>query len=123
MSVIEITEQNIKPIIEQEGTVILDFWAPWCGPCKSFAPIFEKASEKHGEVTFGKINTEQEQALAGSFGIRSIPTTMVFRDGILLFNQAGMLPASALDEILEKTMELDMDQVRNDIAAQQAKTA
>ena len=120
MATVNLTEQDFAATIEKEGIVFLDFWADWCGPCKAFAPVYEAASEKHADITFGKVNTEEEQALAGAFGITSIPTLMIFRDGIGVFAQPGMLPAAALDELIEKVKELDMDDVRKQVAAHEA---
>ena len=121
MATVDITKDTLKETIENNDIVIIDFWAPWCGPCKSFAPIYDAVSEKHEDVVFGKVNTEDEQELAASFQIRSIPTLMIFREQIVIFSQAGMLPESALEEIIGKTRELDMDQVRKEVAEQQAK--
>ena len=120
MATVNLTEKEFAATIEKEGIVFLDFWADWCGPCKAFAPVYEAASEKHADITFGKVNTEEEQALAGAFGITSIPTLMIFRDGIGVFAQPGMLPAAALDELIEKVKELDMDDVRKQVAAHEA---
>ena len=108
-----------REVVKTSGIVFADFWAAWCGPCKRFAPVFEAASDKHNDVVFAKVDTEAEPALAGAFGIRSIPTLMVFRDQVLIFQQAGSLPAAALDELLAKVKELDMDKVRAEIAAQE----
>lgn len=119
MATVAITQETFETTLQQNELVILDFWADWCGPCKSFGPIFEQASADHEDVVFGKIDTEAEQELAGALGIRSIPTTMIFRQGVLLFSQAGVLPKAGIDEVLGKARELDMDQVRADIAARQ----
>ena len=113
-----ITGQNLEATLTKPGIVILDFWAPWCGPCRSFAPIFEAAAERHADVVFGKVNTDEEQELAGSFGISSIPTVMVFRDGIGVFQQPGMLPAQALDKLLDQVRALNMDDVRKELDSQ-----
>ena len=120
MATKEISKDNFKDTVSQQGIVILDWWASWCGPCRTFAPTFEKASEKHGDITFGKINTDEQQELSGAFEIRAIPTLMVFRDGILLFEQAGALPAAALEELITKVRALDMDAIRKEVEAQRA---
>ncbi len=120
MATVEITKDTFEDTIANNDIVMIDFWAPWCGPCKSFAPIYETVSEKHDDVVFAKVNTEDEQELAASFQIRSIPTLMIMREKIVIFSQAGMLPEKALEEIIGKTRELDMDVVRSDIEKQQA---
>ena len=120
MATVEITKDTFEETITNNDIVMIDFWAPWCGPCKSFAPIYEAVSEKHEGVVFAKVNTEDEQELAGSFQIRSIPTLMIMREKIVIFSQAGMLPENALEEIIGKVKELDMDVVRSDIEKQQA---
>jgi thioredoxin 1 len=116
MAVLELTQQNFEATVTGNKMVIIDFWAPWCGPCKSFAPVFEAAAEKHPDVVFAKVNSDDEQALSGHFGIRSIPTIMLFREEIVVFMQSGALPASGLESVLAQAKALDMDQVRRDIA-------
>jgi thioredoxin 1 len=120
MATLEISKDNFKDTVSKEGIVILDWWAAWCGPCRAFAPTFEQASEKHPDLVFGKVDTEAQPELAGAFEIRSIPTLMVFRDGILLFNQPGALPAAALEELVGKVRALDMEEVRREVTSRQA---
>ncbi|WP_019023776.1 MULTISPECIES: thioredoxin [unclassified Thioalkalivibrio] len=119
MAVQELTQDTFESTITGNNIVILDFWAPWCGPCQQFAPTFEAASEQHADVVFAKVNTDEEQGIAGAFQIRSIPTLMIFREQIIVFSQPGVLSAGQLDEVLGKVRELDMDQVRADIERQQ----
>ena len=121
MATLELTAQNFEATIDNNKIVIIDFWAQWCGPCKRFAPIFEESSEKHTDVCFGKVNTEEQQELAGHFGIRSIPTIIVFREQIGIYQQTGALSPEALDELLGQIKELDMDSVRAEIKANQEK--
>ncbi len=120
MATVDLSEKDFATTIEKEGIVFLDFWAEWCGPCKAFAPVYEAISEKYPDIIFAKVNTEEEPSIAGSFGISSIPTLMIFRDGIGVFSQPGMLPAAALDELVEKVKEIDMDDVRKKVEAHAA---
>ena len=120
MATIELTKDNFDQTINGGKTVIIDFWAPWCGPCRGFAPVFEKASEAHPDVVFAKINSDEQQELAGAFNIRSIPTLMVFREKVILFQQAGALPGQALEQVLTQAKSLDMAKVHAEIAAQNA---
>lgn len=117
MSIVELDQQTLQDTVTDDNTVIVDFWAPWCGPCRSFAPVFEKAAETHTDITFAKINTEEQQELAAAFNIRSIPTLMVFRERVMLFSQPGALSAGQLDELIGKIKEVDMSQVHAEIAA------
>ena len=119
MSLVELTKDTFQDSITPDGTLIVDFWAPWCGPCRNFAPVFEKAAEKHTDITFAKINTDAEQELAGALGIRSIPTLMVFREQVLLFSQPGALSAGQFEELIGKIKEVDMAQVHQEVAAAQ----
>jgi thioredoxin 1 len=120
MAVVELTKNTFEDVVTNNEFVIVDFWAPWCGPCRSFAPTYEKVSEDHPDVVFAKVNTEDEQEIAGHFQIRSIPTLMIFRDKIIIFSEAGALPESGFRELVNKAGELDMDEVRRQVAEQQS---
>jgi thioredoxin len=116
MATVVLTKDNFDQIVNGNDMILVDFWAPWCGPCKGFAPVFEAASEKHSDIVFGKVNTDEEQELAASFNIRSIPTLMLFREKVILFAQAGALPGSALEQVIAKGRELDMTAVHKELA-------
>ncbi len=118
MATLELNADNFQQTINENANVIIDFWAPWCAPCRGFAPTFEAASEKQPGIVFAKVNTEEQQEIAAAFNIRSIPTLMVFRDQIIIYSEAGALPPQAFDQLVEQAMALDMDQVRADIAGQ-----
>ena len=122
MATIELTKENFNETIEKNDMVIVDFWALWCGPCRMFAPTFEAVSENYPNVVFAKLNTEDQQELAASFNIRSIPTLMVFRENVIIFSQAGMLPKAGFEQVVQKSLELDMAVVHAEVAAQAAQT-
>jgi len=118
MATVELTKENFEQVVTGSDMVVVDFWAPWCAPCRAFAPTYEAASERHEGVVFAKVNTEQEQELAAAFNIRSIPTLMLFREQVILYSEPGALPPPALEEILSKAKAIDMESVRKEIAAQ-----
>lgn len=118
MAVVELTKDNFEQVITSNPTVIVDYWAPWCGPCRGFAPVFERVAEQNPDAVFAKVNTDDEQEIASHFQIRSIPTLMVFREQIIVFSQPGALPQSALEQVVAKAKELDMDEVRAQIGKQ-----
>ena len=119
MAYIDLTTKNFNETLDNNEIVIIDFWAPWCGPCIQFAPIFEKVSENYPDVVFAKVNTEEQQAISAQYGVQSIPTIMVVRDGIILLNQAGSLPEEAFDKLIDHVKGLDMDQIRAEIAQEE----
>ena len=120
MATLELDAGNFQQAINDNANLIIDFWAPWCAPCRGFAPTFEAASEKRSDIVFAKVNTEEQQEIAAAFNIRSIPTLMMFRDQIIIYSEAGALPANAFEQLIEQAMALDMDTVRAEIAGQQA---
>jgi len=119
MALMNLTKENFNEVVESNDIVVMDFWAEWCGPCRQFAPIFEKVAGEYPDIVFGKINTEEEQELAGHFQIQSIPTVMIMREQIVVFAQPGMLPEEGLKDLINQVKELDMDEVRKEIAKQQ----
>ncbi|HEU4922319.1 MAG TPA: thioredoxin [Burkholderiales bacterium] len=121
MATVELTKENFEKTVTENTMVIVDFWAPWCGPCRGFAPVYEKASEAHTDVVFAKVNTEEQQELAGAFNLRSIPTLMVFREKVILFQQAGALPGQALEQMITEAKALDMVKVHAEIEGQRQK--
>jgi len=119
MATIKLTKDNFNEVIENNDITVIDFWAEWCGPCKQFAPIFEKVSNEYSDIVFAKVNTEEEQELAGYFQIRSIPTTMIIREGVVVFAQPGLLPEEALKDVIEQVKALNMEEVKKEIEKQQ----
>ena len=119
MSTVALTEGTFEDAVTKPGITLIDWWASWCGPCRMFAPVFQDASEKHPDITFGKVDTEDQHELSAAAQISSIPTLMAFRDGILVFSQAGALPAAALEKVIQAVQELDMDDIRGKVAARE----
>lgn len=120
MAVVELTKENFEQVVTSSPMVIVDYWAPWCGPCRGFAPVFEKVAEMHPDVVFAKVNTDEEQEIAAHFQIRSIPTLMVFRDQVIVFSQPGALPQGIVEQVVEESKALDMERVRKQIAGQES---
>lgn len=120
MATVELTQENFNEVVGSDGLVLVDFWAEWCGPCKMFGPVYEKSSETHGDITFGKVDTEAQVELAQAFQIRSIPTLMAVRDGVVLYSQAGALPAASLEDLIGQLRAVDMEEVKAQIAAHEA---
>jgi thioredoxin 1 len=120
MAVVELTKENFEQVVTGSPTVLVDYWAPWCGPCRSFAPVFEKVAERHPDIVFAKVNTEAEPEIAAHFQIRSIPTLMIFKESVIIFAQPGALPEGALEQVVGKAKEVNMEDVRREIAAQEA---
>ena len=123
MATVDLTKDNFEQAVTDNDIVIIDFWAPWCGPCRSFAPVYEEVSEKHPDVVFAKINSEEEQEVAGFFQVRSIPTLMVFREKVIIFSQPGALPAASLDDLVNKIKEIDMAEVHRQIAEEEGQAS
>jgi len=119
VATVDLTQENFEETVNKNPMVVIDFWAPWCGPCKGFAPVYEKAAETHPDIVFAKVNTDEQQELAGSFNIRSIPTLVVFREKVILFQQAGALAGAALEQVITQAKALDMAKVHAEVAAQQ----
>ena len=118
MPITEITAANFEATVAQAGMLLVDWWAPWCGPCRTFGPIYDRVAERNPDITFGKVNTEEQQEFAGGVGIQSIPTLMIFRDQVLLFSQPGLIPEAALDDLIAQARALDMDEIRRQLAEQ-----
>ena len=121
MAVLELNDQNFEQTIFDNDFVVIDFWAPWCGPCRGFAPVYEAAAEKHADIVFAKVNTEEQQTLAAHFQVRSIPTLVIFREKVIIYSQPGALPAGAFDDLIARAKEVDMAQVHAEIAAENDK--